>query len=223
MSITDKIRSKVYGWDPQHQSSGWDRLDKPEGIFDEDGADSGSKGGAVTDRPFQIGDRILTTTGQGQESGRVVWYREVEGIVADFVTLTFVLDTPGTHRDLSPRTMGEIHLTADRTSVLNDAHAIELLAATAALGSEGEGVCAICGTYVNDDGECACTSDVPIGHIDHNRVTECDECGKCIPCCECTCYDFEWPIDPDDRMAPMSGPCDVALAAARAALLGVTA
>jgi transcriptional regulator with XRE-family HTH domain len=27
----------------------------------------------------------------------------------------------------------------------------------AALGSEGESSCAICGTYVNDDGECACT------------------------------------------------------------------
>lgn len=46
MSITDKIRNKVYGWDPQHQASGWDRLDdKSEGIFDEDATDSSSNGG----------------------------------------------------------------------------------------------------------------------------------------------------------------------------------
>jgi len=45
MSITDRIRNKIYGWDPQHQSSGWDRLDKPEGIFDEDATDSSSSGG----------------------------------------------------------------------------------------------------------------------------------------------------------------------------------
>lgn len=30
MSITDKIRSKVYGWDPAPSKSGWDRLDTPD-------------------------------------------------------------------------------------------------------------------------------------------------------------------------------------------------
>lgn len=33
MSITDKIRSKVYGWDPQPSKSGWDRLDTPDEDF----------------------------------------------------------------------------------------------------------------------------------------------------------------------------------------------
>lgn len=46
MSITDKIRNKIYGWDPQPSKSGWDRLDKAEGISDEDATtDSGSNGG----------------------------------------------------------------------------------------------------------------------------------------------------------------------------------
>lgn len=33
MSITDKIRSKVYGWDPAPRKSGWDRLDAPDEDF----------------------------------------------------------------------------------------------------------------------------------------------------------------------------------------------
>ena len=33
MSITDKIRSKVYGWDPTPSKSGWDRLDTPDEDF----------------------------------------------------------------------------------------------------------------------------------------------------------------------------------------------
>lgn len=178
MSPKNWIRDHVVDDNPdQTEQSNLDRLDEATG--------------GDEDRPFRIGDRILATTGRGQESGRVVEDRDVKGLVGDFATLVFTLDTPGTHRDLSPRTMGEIHLTADRMWVMNDVHAITLLE----------------------------SAETPIGHIDHNRVTECDECGKCIPCCECTCYDFEWPIDPDDRMAPMSGPCAVALAAAREALL----
>lgn len=33
MSITDRIRNKVYGWDPQPSKSGWDRLDTPDEDF----------------------------------------------------------------------------------------------------------------------------------------------------------------------------------------------
>lgn len=33
MSITDKIRSKVYGWDQAPSKSGWDRLDTPDEDF----------------------------------------------------------------------------------------------------------------------------------------------------------------------------------------------
>jgi len=34
MSITDKIRNKIYGWDPNSQRpSGWDRLDTSDEDF----------------------------------------------------------------------------------------------------------------------------------------------------------------------------------------------
>jgi hypothetical protein len=180
MSLKTKILDALIAKDHDEPVGNLDRLD---GVGDDAKDDDR--------RSFRIGDRILTTTAWGQESGRVVEDRDIKGLAGDFATLVFTLDTPGVHRDLSPRTMGEIHLTADRTWVLNDAHAITLLE----------------------------SAETPIGHIDHNRVTECDECGKCTACHECRCYDFEWPIDPDDRMAPMSAPCAVALAAAREALL----
>lgn len=47
-------------------------------------------------------------------------------------------------------------------------------------------------------GECACichdatTAAASACQIDHNRVTECDECGRCIACDECRCYDSNW-------------------------------
>lgn len=76
MSITDKIRNKVYGWDPQHQSSGWDRLDdKSEGIFDEDATDSAPTDGPKASRVVTGGFNDIGTVTALLAAGlaAVVW------------------------------------------------------------------------------------------------------------------------------------------------------